>query len=117
MTRLKIEISVPASHVEAVADALDTAGAGRVGAYARCSSGWRVTGSWQPLPGALPYDGQVGVVQYAEERRIESVCDTEQARAVLEAVRAAHPYEEPVIHFLPLYEPEESRGPQEPYES
>ncbi|MFF1789182.1 hypothetical protein ACFVX9_22325 [Kitasatospora sp. NPDC058243] len=29
----------------------------------------------------------------------------EQAEAVLRAVRAAHPYEEPVIHFLPLYEP------------
>ncbi|MFD7827034.1 hypothetical protein [Kitasatospora sp. NPDC059803] len=29
----------------------------------------------------------------------------EQAEAALRAVRAAHPYEEPVIHFLPLYEP------------
>lgn len=105
MARLKIEVSVPESHAEAVIDALHAAGAGRVGTYARCSSVWRVTGSWQPLPGSSPYDGEVGVVQHGEECRIESVCDTAQARAVQQAVRAAHPYEEPVIHFLPLYEP------------
>ncbi|WP_328923631.1 hypothetical protein OG429_02665 [Streptomyces sp. NBC_00190] len=105
MTRLKVEISVPESHVEAVIDALHAAGAGRVGEYARCSSVWRVTGTWQPLPGAQPYDGEVGVVQSGEECRIESVCDEEQARAVQQAVRVAHPYEEAVIHFLPLYEP------------
>ncbi|MFC7220018.1 hypothetical protein ACFQLX_17880 [Streptomyces polyrhachis] len=105
MPRLKIEISVPASHVDAVLDALHAAGAGRVGDYARCSSVWRVAGTWQPLPGARPYDGEVGAVQHGEECRVESVCEAEQARAVLEAVRAAHPYEEAVIHFLPLYEP------------
>ncbi|MEU6933530.1 hypothetical protein AB0A05_30710 [Streptomyces sp. NPDC046374] len=105
MTRLKIEISVPESHAEAVIEALHVAGAGRVGEYARCSSIWKVTGSWQALPAARPYDGAVGAVQHSEECRIESFCDTDQARAVQQAVRAAHPYEEPVIHFLPLYEP------------
>ncbi|MFF0739392.1 hypothetical protein ACFYVL_03230 [Streptomyces sp. NPDC004111] len=64
-----------------------------------------MTGSWQPLDGSQPYDGEVGVVQRAEECRIESVCDAEQAEAVRKAVRDAHPYEEAVIHFLPLYEP------------
>ncbi|MFF3003948.1 hypothetical protein ACFVTF_14195 [Kitasatospora sp. NPDC057940] len=105
MARLKIEISVPESHVEKVIDALQAAGAGRVGDYARCASTWRVTGTWRPLPGSRPYDGEVGEVQQGEESRVESVCDAEQAAAVLRAVRAAHPYEEPVIHFLPLYEP------------
>ncbi|MEV7280030.1 hypothetical protein [Streptomyces sp. NPDC093111] len=105
MARLKIEISVPESHAEAVIEALHTAGAGRVGAYARCSSVWKVTGSWQAESGARPYDGAVGAVQRSEECRVESFCDTDQARAVQRAVRAAHPYEEAVIHFLPLYEP------------
>ncbi|WP_372668809.1 hypothetical protein [Amycolatopsis kentuckyensis] len=105
MPRLKIEVTVPESHVAAVIDALHEAGAGRVGQYARCSSVWHVTGSWLPLPGSQPYDGQVGVVQHADECRIESVCETDQARAVQQAVRGAHPYEEPVIRFLPLYEP------------
>ncbi|MFJ9796502.1 hypothetical protein [Streptomyces sp. NPDC101145] len=105
MTRLKIEISVPESHAQAVIEALHAAGAGRVGDYARCSSVWKVTGTWQALPGARPYDGEVGAVQHSEECRIESVCDEAQAAAVLRAAREAHPYEEAVIHFLPLYEP------------
>ncbi|MFF8696375.1 hypothetical protein ACF08W_29590 [Streptomyces sp. NPDC015144] len=105
MARLKIEIAVPESHVEAVIDALHGAGAGRVGAYVRCSSVWRATGSWQPLPGSQPYDGEVGVMRHSEECRIESVCDVEQAAAVQRAVRAAHPYEEAAVHFLPLYGP------------
>ncbi|MFI6642807.1 hypothetical protein [Streptomyces sp. NPDC050504] len=105
MSRLKIEIAVPESHVEQVVDALHAAGAGRVGTYARCASVWRTSGTWLPLPGSDPYDGEVGVVQRGDECKVESVCDREQARAVLEAVRAAHPYEEPVVHFLPLYEP------------
>lgn len=105
MTRLKIEISVPESHAEAVIHALHAAGAGRIGAYERCTSSWEVTGRWQALPGSQPYEGDVGAVQRSEEIRIESVCDVEQAGAVREAIRQAHPYEEAVIHFLPIYEP------------
>ncbi|MFJ2895057.1 hypothetical protein ACIO87_09245 [Streptomyces sp. NPDC087218] len=105
MVRLKIEISVPESHVEQVIDALHEAGAGQVGEYARCASAWQVTGTWLPLPGSRPHDGEVGVVQRAAEYRIESVCHEDRARAVQRAVRRVHPYEEPVINFLPLYEP------------
>ncbi|MFJ9845069.1 hypothetical protein ACIRYZ_32415 [Kitasatospora sp. NPDC101155] len=105
MTRLKIEISVPESHVEQVVDALHAAGAGRAGEYARCTSVWRITGSWLPLPAAQPYQGTPGEVQRAEECRVESFCEREQAAAVLKAVRAVHPYEEAVVHFLPLYDP------------
>ncbi|MEI5099388.1 hypothetical protein RB200_13265 [Streptomyces sp. PmtG] len=104
MTRLKIEIAVPETHTKAVIDALHTAGAGRIGCYERCASLWPVTGTWTPGPGADPYEGTVGVEQRGREYRVDSVCDASQARAVRDAVRAAHPYEEPVIHFLPLYE-------------
>ncbi|MBD0694321.1 hypothetical protein [Streptomyces sp. CBMA123] len=105
MTRLKIEISVPESHVEQVVDALHAAGAGRAGEYARCTSAWRITGSWLPSPAARPHLGTPGEVQRADEYRVESFCDHEQAAAVLKAVRAVHPYEEAVVNFLPLYDP------------
>ncbi|MFF2077224.1 hypothetical protein ACFVXG_20985 [Kitasatospora sp. NPDC058162] len=105
MTRLKIEISVPESHVEQVVDALHAAGAGRVGEYARCTSVWRITGSWLPSPAARPYQGTAGEIHTAEEVRVESVCEQRQAAAVLRAVRAVHPYEEAVVNFLPLYDP------------
>ncbi|MFJ8474369.1 hypothetical protein [Kitasatospora sp. NPDC094011] len=105
MTRLKIEISVPESHVEPIIDALHAAGAGRVGEYTRCSSTWRITGRWRPSDDARPYQGTAGVVETAPEIRVESVCERGQAAAVLAAVRAVHPYEEAVVNFLPLYDP------------
>jgi hypothetical protein len=40
------------------------------------------------------------------EMKVESVCETSQAAAVTAAVCAVHPYEEPVMHFTALYEPE-----------
>lgn len=105
MTRLKVEISVPESHVDAVIEALHQAGAGRIGAYDRCTTFWRVSGTWRPLPGSTPYDGEVGEVQRGEEFRVEALCDTTDAVTVRDAVRAVHPYEEAVIVFLPVYEP------------
>jgi hypothetical protein len=106
MQRLKIEILAPDEHVEAVLEALHASGAGRIGAYDHCVSLWRVSGRWRPLPGASPYRGEAGEVMHGSETRVESVCDVSQANDVLEAVRAVHPYEEPVIYLLPLYEPD-----------
>jgi hypothetical protein len=86
--------------------ALHAGGAGRVGAYDHCVSLWRVDGRWRPLPGASPYSGHVGEVMSGSETKVESVCDVSQARELIDAIRAVHPYEEPVIHLLPLYEPD-----------
>ncbi len=86
-------------------EALPTAGAGRVGAYARCHSVRKASGSRQVLPGSRSFLGDVGGDAAQWGCRIESVCDAEQAGSVRQAVRDAHPYEEPVIRFPPLYEP------------
>jgi hypothetical protein len=104
MQRLKIEILVPDEHVGFVLEALHASGAGRIGAYDHCASLWRVNGRWRPLPGASPFRGEVGEVMEGSETRVESVCDVRQATDVVAAVRAVHPYEEPVIRLLPLYE-------------
>ncbi|MEU4482349.1 hypothetical protein AB0F68_30430 [Micromonospora sp. NPDC023966] len=105
MQRLKVEVLVPNEHVEAILVALHASGAGRIGAYDHCVSLWRVGGRWRPLLGASPHSGQVGEVMSGSETKVESVCDVSQARKLIDAIRAAHPYEEPVIHLLPLHEP------------
>ncbi|GIF77050.1 cytochrome c biogenesis protein [Asanoa siamensis] len=102
--RLKVEVLVPDTHVEAVLAALHAAGAGAIGSYDHCVSSWRVDGRWRPLPGSSPYLGQIGAVMHGSETKIESICDVDQVRGVVDAVRAVHPYEEPVIHLLPLYD-------------
>ena len=102
--RLKVEVLVPDDHVEAILAALHASGAGTVGAYDHCVSLWQVDGRWRPLPGASPYRGEIGEILHGSETKVESVCDVSQARQVVDAVRAVHPYEEPVIRLLPLYD-------------
>ena len=98
-------IFVPPASAEAVRAAVFAAGAGHIGAYSHCS--WSVSGSGQFLPGqgASPVVGSVGSVEYVDEDRVEVVAPAGLRSAVLAAVRAAHPYEEPsfdVVSLAPL---------------
>ena len=49
-----------------------------------------------------PLPGHAGEVCQAEELKIEVCCRGERLWETLAAVRAAHPYEEPVINVIPL---------------
>ncbi len=100
---VKIEVYLPSHALDAVRAAMTSAGAGRVGNYDSCSSVSAVRGSWRPLPGASPYDGEVGVLSEGEELKLEMRCDAELAVAAVAAARAVHPYEEPLIHVIPLW--------------
>lgn len=99
----KLEIFIPETHLEPLREALCQADAGHIGKYDCCLSYSRVTGCWRPLEGSLPYLGREGELSVEEELKVEVACRTEQVDAVVEAVRKVHPYEEPVIHVIPLY--------------
>ncbi len=98
----KLEIFVPESHFEPVRQALWEADAGHLGRYDRCLSWSRVHSCWRPLEGASPWEGTPGVLSREEEVKIEVCCREECLEQTLAAVKAAHPYEEPVINVLPL---------------
>ena len=97
---LKLTVYVPATHVESVKDALFAAGAGRYAAYDRCS--WQVPGEGQfrPLAGSQPFLGRAGEVERVSEFRVETIVPEEAAAAVLAALKAAHPYEEPAYDLV-----------------
>jgi hypothetical protein len=78
-------------------EALGAAGAGRVGNYSHCSSVVKSIGQFKPLAGAHPAIGKVGELESVVEDRIETWCDKEDLSKVVEAIKKAHPYEEPVI--------------------
>ena len=99
----KLEIFVPEDHLAAIQAALAAADAGHLGQYDRCLSYSPVTGCWRPLAGSSPWLGREGEVCTQPELKVEVTCRREQVDAVLDAVRAAHPYEEPVINVIPLY--------------
>ena len=87
----KLEIFLPESCFDAVREALWSVDAGHIGAYDR-----------RPLEGTDPFLGTPGEVCRAEELKIEVCCRGERLCETLTAVRAAHPYEEPVINVIPL---------------
>ena len=61
-----------------------------------------------PKPGAITVAssavGQNEQINQVDEVRIETFFPRERAKAVVTALRAAHPYEDPVIYLLPLIE-------------
>lgn len=93
----KLVVFVPAGHLRSVRQALFDAGAGRIGDYDQCS--WQVQGSGQfrPLAGSSPFLGQSHQVETVDEFRLETVVDDPLVERVIQALYAAHPYEEPAF--------------------
>jgi hypothetical protein len=98
----KIEIFTPYEAVDAIREAVHQAGCGVIGDYDHCCSITEVRGFWRPLSGANPYDGEVGKISEGHECKIEVNCKAENVQQAVNAIRAAHPYEEPLINILPL---------------
>ncbi len=98
----KLCFYVPATHVESVKDAIFAAGAGRVGDYDSCA--WQVLGEGQfrPLSGSNPFIGQQGKIEKVAEFKVEVVCEDAVMNAVVAALKAAHPYEEPAYQVWRL---------------
>ncbi|WP_336922387.1 Nif3-like dinuclear metal center hexameric protein [Aquipuribacter sp. SD81] len=101
---------VPAEHRDRVLDALAAAGAGRIGDYERCGWWSGGTGTFEPQPGAQPSTGEVGSRSEVAEDRLEVVVPAAAARAVVAALRASHPYEEPAFQLLTTVPPEGAEG-------
>ena len=94
----------------AVHAALSAAGAGNIGDYSHCSFATAGTGQFKPLAGAHPTIGEVGRLERVAETRLEMVLPRSRRAAVVAALRAAHPYEEPAFDVLELAPVPSSRG-------
>ncbi|KAE8765130.1 Nif3-like dinuclear metal center hexameric protein [Georgenia thermotolerans] len=93
-------VFVPRSDTQRLLDALAEAGAGRLGEYERAAFTSPGTGTFRPLDSARPAIGQVGQVEEVAEDRLEIVLPRERRAAVLAALRAAHPYEQPAYTLV-----------------
>jgi len=98
----KLVVFVPENALDAVRDAVFSAGAGRIGEYERCSWYTQGTGTFLGHEGTDPAVGQSGSEQRVAELRLETVFDSSQQDAVLAALRDAHPYEEPAFDVYQL---------------
>lgn len=99
---VKIVVTVPVADAGELRQAIGKAGGGKMGNYSYCSYSVLGTGRFLPEAGAHPAIGQVGQPEEVAEERIEITCERNQLQAVVKAIRAAHPYEEPAIDIYPL---------------
>ena len=98
----KLVAFVPVQSSQSVRDALAQAGAGVIGNYEQCAVRGDVTGTFRARAGAKPAIGTTSGMQEIREERIEMVSSAERLPWAIAALRAVHPYEEPVfeVHAL-----------------
>ncbi|KAL4913020.1 GTP cyclohydrolase 1 type 2/Nif3 [Aspergillus aurantiobrunneus] len=106
LTKFKLFFHVPPASLEPVQRAIFAAGAGRYpgpGAYTECCWVTSGTGQFRPGDAANPAIGKVGALEKIEELRVETLCVGEEvARRAVEALKRAHPYEEPSYGVIRL---------------
>jgi hypothetical protein len=100
----KLVVFVPPDALDAVRDAVFAAGAGRIGAYERCSWYTDGTGTFVGGEGTAPTVGEKGREERVPEIRLETVYPAEREDEVVRALLEAHPYEEPAYDLYPLAE-------------
>lgn len=99
---LYLSVNVPTEHADTMREALGKAGAGKIEDYSYTSFSIKGTGRSKALQGADPTIGEVGEYTSMVEEKIETTCKPEELEAIVAAIKAAHPYEEPVIITFPI---------------
>jgi dinuclear metal center YbgI/SA1388 family protein len=106
----KLVVFVPTDDTARMVDALAQAGAGRIGDYERCAWTTIGVGTFRPTDDATPAIGHAGQIEAVAETRVEMVVPRPVRHAVLDALRRAHPYEEPAFDLYPQVSVAEARG-------
>lgn len=90
----KLATYVPESYAEAVRNALFAAGAGNISNYSKCSFNTPGTGTFEGNEHTKPAIGEPGKTATVQEQKIEVVFPFYAESKIIEALKAAHPYEE-----------------------
>ena len=99
---VKFVVFVPSDYADKIRETLAQCGCGGIGNYDYCSFSSKGTGRFRGLDGSNPVIGEKGRIEEVDEERIETICASENLQVVIEAVKKAHPYEEPAIDVYPL---------------
>ncbi len=101
--RFKITVFVPENFLGEVRTAAFEAGAGKIGAYTRCSFTSYGTGTFMGSEGTDPAAGNPGSFEEVSELRFEVIANRHVVDGVIDAIRGVHPYEEPAIDIYSLH--------------
>lgn len=97
---VQIMVFIPQTHKEAVKQAMFQAGAGMLGNYDCCCFEQAGTGQFRPLAGSSAFVGEVGVVEFVAEIKLEMMCEEAKLLPVIQAMKSCHPYETPAYYVI-----------------
>lgn len=106
----KITVYVPGSNAEAVRSAMCDQGAGLIGNYSDCSFATKGVGTFKPLEGSCPTEGNLQQLSRVDEQKLELVVGAGNLYSVIEAMKQAHPYEEVAYEASVFEKPDEARS-------
>ena len=101
-TDVKLEVFVPQEYALKIRDELAKIGVGRIENYDHCVAIYPVQGYFRPLPGADPFEGEVGKISETMEHKLEVNCERGLVNEAMKVIRSVHPYEEPLVNVIPL---------------
>ncbi len=98
----KLVFYVPKESAEKVKTNIFLTGAGQIGNYSNCC--WEVEGigQFKPLEGSNASIGSLDELERVVELRVELLCQPEQVKAAVMALKMAHPYEEPAYEVISI---------------
>lgn len=99
---VKLVTFVPQKQAQEVRQALFDAGAGKIGDYDQCSYNVNGEGTFRGGEKTHPFAGESGLLHTEPEVRIETIMPDHLQNKVLQALLAAHPYEEPAYDLIAL---------------
>jgi hypothetical protein len=104
-SKVKVWLTCPESHADAIRLAIGDAGIGSIGNYTHCSFVTKGKGYFKPSKEANPHIGSAGGdIEAVDEVVVEFLCDKSQIDVLKEIVKKHHPYEEVAMDFFPLLE-------------
>lgn len=101
-TLSKLTFFAPEGSEAIILESIYKQGAGNVGNYDQCSFQVSGTGTFRGNEKSNPKIGTQGKLEEVQEKRIEVLVPKYKERAVIQAMKASHPYEEVAYYLTPL---------------
>ena len=98
-TKVKVWLTCPETHAEAVRMAIGNAG---IGNYSHCSFVTKGKGYFMPNAEANPHIGETRKLEEVDEVVIEFICTQDQLPLLKQVLKENHPYEEVALDVFPL---------------
>ena len=105
--KVKIAVSVPEEYLDVVRDAMCEAGCGVIGKYTHCTMSSDIIGTYFGGDDTNPFVGEKNVLMKNHEIKLEALCDIDNVKNALAAIRQVHPYEEVGVDLYPMIQEED----------